>query len=51
MELHRSTATSASYQGGVYYNSIKILKALLASISELVKNTKHFYINSDKVFN
>jgi len=42
VELHRPTATFASYQGGVYYKGIKILNALLASISELVKNMKHF---------
>jgi hypothetical protein len=42
MKLHRSTATFASYHGGAYYKSIKILNELLASISELVKNMKHF---------
>jgi hypothetical protein len=43
VELNRPTATFASYQGGsVYYRNIKILNALLASISELVKNMKHF---------
>jgi len=42
VELHRPTATFASYQRGVYYKGIKILNALLASISELVTNMKHF---------
>jgi hypothetical protein len=39
--VDRSTVTFASYQAGVYYKSIKILKALLASISELVNYIKH----------
>lgn len=43
MQLHRPKAKQIFlYQRGVYYVSVKIFNTLPASVTELVKDKKHF---------
>jgi hypothetical protein len=49
VQLHTPTANFSSYQGGVYYASIKTFNTLSALTAELLNNKKHF-ISMQKMF-